>query len=101
MSDIHQPKKVVYVWDTSAFAALHRQHVHVIELPNAIWNKLEEMMAEGKVTSHTFVYKEIVNEKAEHPDMMTEWLIPKNSALRVITGSKLLKLAKLLSSTLS
>jgi hypothetical protein len=70
-------KRRVYIFDTSAFSALHRLHVQVIELPQQLWDRLAEMMKNGDIISHVFVYDEAVNEKAEHPDMLTTWLIPK------------------------
>lgn len=73
-------KRVVYIFDTSAFLALYRQHTQVFELPKAVWNKLSAMMTDGSVISHSFVYAEVVNEKAENPDMITQWLIPRKNA---------------------
>lgn len=70
-------KKTVYIFDTSAFSALHRHHTQVMSLPKEIWDSLAKMMKEGKVISHHYVYAEAVNEKAERPDFLTAWLIPR------------------------
>jgi hypothetical protein len=80
MSD--ENKRKVYIFDTSALSALHRLHTQVIELPQQLWDKLANMMQSGDIISHIFVYNEAVNEKAEHPDMLTAWLIPKKNCFQ-------------------
>lgn len=77
MNDI--PKKRVYIFDTSAFSALHRQHMQVIEMPQAIWDAIEKMLKDGQIISHEYVYDEAVNDKAENPDYLTEFLMPYKS----------------------
>ena|SRR3990167_10687155 len=79
MRDGESSKRVVYVFDTSVFLALHRHNTQVIELPKEIWDLLDQMMRDGEIISHGFVYGEIVNEKTEKPDMITRWLIPKKA----------------------
>lgn len=70
-------QRKVYIFDTNAFLSLHNHHTQVIELPQQLWDLLAQMMQSGEIISHIFVYDEIVNEKAEHPDMLTQWLIPR------------------------
>lgn len=73
-------KRRIYIFDTSAFSALHRLHTQVIELPQRLWDKLAEMMKRGDIISHIFVYNEAINEHAEKPDMLTSWLIPRKAS---------------------
>lgn len=89
--------KKVYVFDTSALLALHRHNTQVIQLPQAIWDTLAQMIKEGKITSHFYVYEEVVNEKAENPDMITEWLIPKKRYFERETAEQAFHVAKIIS----
>ena len=66
-----------YNFDTSAFLALYRHHTQVLELPQSIWDLLGRMIRNGSIVSHRYVYDEVVNEKADKPDMITQWLIPR------------------------
>ncbi len=90
-------KKIVYVFDTSVFLVLHVHNTQVIELPKEIWDVLDRMIKSGQIISHFYVYEEVVNEKAEKPDMMTKWLIPKKQYFekeneqQVIYVSKIIK----------
>lgn len=75
-----KPKKVVYIFDSSAFITLHQYSAKVIELPQAIWDELAKMMVDGNIISHIYVYEEIVSESTENPDMITKWLLPKKGS---------------------
>jgi TusA-related sulfurtransferase len=75
-----KPKRVVYIFDSSAFITLHQYSAKVIELPKEIWDELAKMMAESNIISHIYVYDEIVSESTENPDMITKWLIPKKGS---------------------
>ena len=70
-------REKIYVFDSSAFIALHRHNTQVIELPNEVWGHLTNMIEGGTIISHRYVYEEIVIEKSKKPDLITQWLIPK------------------------
>lgn len=72
-------KKTVYIFDSSAFITLHQHNTRVIELPQAIWDELATMMSKGVITSHKYVYEEIVSEATENPDFITKWLLTKKA----------------------
>lgn len=69
-------KTRIYVFDTSAFSAFLRQHLQVIEMPKLVWDTMENMLKNGTLISHEYVFNEVVTEKSEKPDLLTQWLLP-------------------------
>ena len=71
MSEALRPKTPVYIFDSSAFIALHQHSLKVIELHQSIWDELANMMSDGRIVSHVYVYEEIVSESTKKPDFIT------------------------------
>jgi hypothetical protein len=66
----------IYVFDSSVFITLNRINENVLTLPQGVWDKLDEMMDEGKIISQRYVYEEVVT-NSNHPDRVSAWLAPK------------------------
>ena len=72
-------KERIYIFDSSVFIDLNRINEHTFEIPQAIWDKLDELLTQGKIVSHMYVYEEIVMKKSKKPDKVSAWLSPKKS----------------------
>lgn len=95
MSEHIRPKTTVYVFDSSAFIALHQHSLKVIELPQSIWDELANMISDGRIVSHIYVYEEIVSESTEKPDFITKWLLSKKSKFEKETAEQAVVVASI------
>ena len=68
----------VYIFDASVFINLHLIDTRTFELPQEIWDKLDELMLEGRIISHRYVYDEVVT-TSDNPDKVSKWLQPRKS----------------------
>mgnify|MGYP000028714997 CR=1 FL=1 len=68
----------IYVFDASVFINLHLTDTRTFELPREIWDKLDELMLEGVIISHRYVYNEVVT-TSDNPDKVSRWLQPRKS----------------------
>ena len=72
----------VYILDTNVFLLLHNTSEVTIRLPARIWQALEQMMQNGTLISHRYVYNEIVYTAKKHkgkfqpraPDPLVKWM---------------------------
>ena len=69
-------RKKIYCFDTSAFVTLSRTNENVINIPEAVWEHLEEMMKTGELISHRIVFDEI-SSNSKNPDFITKWVFDK------------------------
>jgi hypothetical protein len=86
-------KKTIYIIDSSSLIYLNRVHTNLIAIPQSIWNKLDEMLEEGKMTSIRCVYMEIVVD-GKKPDKISEWLKSKKSLFHVPTNQQVIYMAE-------
>jgi len=81
-------KDRVYIFDTSVFLNLYLIDRDSMRLPDEVWDKLDELMQEGHIISHRYVYDEIVSDSKD-PDKISAWLLarkayfPKESVAQV------------------
>jgi hypothetical protein len=77
-------KEKVYIFDACVFITLHQIDLRSIRLPDEIWNKLDELIVEGKIISHRTVYDEVVS-GSKKPDKVSAWLQPRKSHFELTT----------------
>ena len=81
-------KNRLYIFDASVFINLYLIDTRTFELPQAIWDKLDELMLEGKIISHRYVYDEVVT-GSENPDKVSKWLQPRKSHFQLPTARQI------------
>src|SRR3989344_4619098 len=89
-------KKRVYCFDTSAFVTLSRTSENVIEMPEALWKRLERMMKEGDLISHQLVFDEI-RSGTKKPDFITRWIADKRDYFFPRTDEQIVAVQKIVS----
>lgn len=90
-------KKIrVYCFDTSAFVTLSRTSENVIEMPEALWKRLEKMMKTGELISHRLVFDEI-SSGTKKPDFITKWIADKRDYFLLRTDEQIVSVQKIVS----
>lgn len=84
----------IYCFDTSAFVTLSRTSENVIEIPEALWKRLEKMMKVGELVSHRIVFDEI-SSGAKNPDFITKWIADKRDYFLNRTDAQIVDVQKI------
>ncbi len=88
--------KKIYCFDTSAFVTLSRTSENIINIPEELWNHLDEMVKDGGIISHRTVFEEIVS-KSKKPDLVSAWLLDKEKYFRNKTQFQIDTVLKIIS----
>jgi hypothetical protein len=82
-------KPRVYIFDASVLLRLNRINETDFEIPQAIWDKLSEMLDSGEIISQRYVYEEVVSD-SENPDKVSAWFKPYKSSCPIETADQVL-----------
>lgn len=93
MTDVRK-KKRVYCFDTSAFVTLSRTSENIIEMPQALWKRLEKMMKDGEIISHRLVFDEI-SSGTKNPDFITKWVADKQRYFLTRTDAQITQVPRI------
>jgi hypothetical protein len=71
-------KKNIYCFDSSSLIVLGMVHTQVMEIPKALWSRLDSSFTAGEIISHRLVFDEI-SSNAKNPDFIARWIADKKS----------------------
>lgn len=86
-------KPAIYIVDASSLISLNRFNEDVIEIPKNVWQRLDELLEDGTLTSIRCVYNEIVTDSTK-PDKISLWLKPKKLQFPNPTNQQVLYMAE-------
>ena len=82
-----------YIVDSSSLINLNRFDAEIIDVPEHVWKRLDELLEAGVITSSRYVYEEIVTD-SKRPDKVSAWLKPKKSLFHKPTNQQVLYMAE-------
>lgn len=83
----------IYIVDSSSLITLNRFNDDAFDIPQAVWDKLDELLDEGILCSIRCVFNEIVTD-SEKPDVVSAWLKPKKLLFHNPTNTQVIYMAE-------